>query len=64
MDKDDKDYINKKKFKDHCHNAGNYKGAAHSIFNLKYKVPKEYLVIIHNATYNTHFINKSISKRI
>ena len=56
MDKDDKDYINRKKVKDHCHYTGDFRGAAHSICNLKYKVPKEIPVIIHNATYDTHFI--------
>ena len=56
MDKDDKDQINRKKVKDHCHYTGDFRGAAHSICNLKYKVPKEIPVIIHNATYDTHFI--------
>ena len=56
MDKDDKDYINRKKVKDHCHYTGDFRGATHSICNLKYKVPKEITVIIHNATYDTHFI--------
>ena len=39
-DKDDKDYINRKKFKNHCHYTGKIRGAAHSICSLKYKVPK------------------------
>ena len=55
-DKDDKDYINRKKVKDHCHYTGKFRRAAHSICNLKYKVSKEFPVIIHNATYDTHFI--------
>ena len=46
VDKHDKDYINKKKVKDHCHCTGNFRGVAHSICNLKYKIPKEILVII------------------
>ena len=56
VDKDDKDSINRKKIKDHCHYTGEFKGPAHSICNLKYKVPKEILIIIHNATYDTQFI--------
>ena len=56
MDKDDKDYINRKKVKDHCHYTGKFRGAAHSKCNLNYKVPKDIPVIIHNATYDTHFI--------
>ena len=38
-DKDDKDYINRKKVKDHCHYTRKIRGTAHSICNLKYKVP-------------------------
>ena len=53
LDKDDKNYINRKKVKDHCHNTGKFRGPAHSICNLKYKVPKEIPIIIHNASYDT-----------
>ena len=56
VDKDDKDYINRKKVKDHCHYKGKFRGAAHSKFNLNYKIQKEILVIIHNTTYDIHFI--------
>ena len=56
LDKDDKNYINRKKVKDHCHDTGKFRGPAHSICNLKYKVPKEIPMIIHNASYDTHFI--------
>ena len=56
VDEDDKDYINRKMVKDHCHYTGEFKVPAHSICNLKYEVPEEIPVIIHNATYDTHFI--------
>ena len=56
MDKDDKDYVNRKKVKDHCHYTGKFRGAAHSKWNLNYKVLKEIPIIIHNASYDAHFI--------
>ena len=56
VNKDDKNYINRKKVKDHCHHTGKFRGAAHSKFNLNYKVQKEIPIIIHNAGYDTHFI--------
>ena len=56
VDKDDKDYINRKKVKDHCHYTGKFRGAAHSKCNLNYNVQKEIPIIIHNASYDTHFI--------
>ena len=62
MDKDDKDYINRKKVKDHCHYTGKFRGAAHSKCNLNYKVPKDIAIIIHNASYNTHFIINQLAE--
>ena len=56
VDKDDKDYNNRKKVKYHCHYTGKFRGAAHSKFNLNYKVQKEFPIIIHNGSYDTHFI--------
>ena len=55
-DKNDENYTNRKKVKDHCHYTGKFRGAAHSKCNLNYKVPKDISIIIHNASYDTHFI--------
>ena len=51
MDKDDKNYINKTKVKDHRHYTGKFRGATHSKCNLNYKVQKDIPIIIHNAAY-------------
>ena len=51
------------KVRDHCHFTGNYRSAAHSICNLKYKVPKDIPVVFHNGSiYDNHLIIKQISK--
>ena len=56
LDKDDKNYIYRKNVKDHCRYTGKFRGAAHSKCNLNYKVQTEIPIIVHNATYDTHFI--------
>ena len=56
VDKDDESYINRKKVKDHCHYTGKFRGVTHSKCNLIYKVTKDIPIIIHNASYDAHFI--------
>ena len=59
------DINNKKhhKVRDHCHYTGKYRGAAHNICNLRYKVPKEFPIVFHNgSTYDYHFIIKELVK--
>ena len=52
---------NKKKVRDHCHYIGKFKGAAHSVCNLRYKLPKEIPLVFHNgSTYDYHFIIKNL----
>ena len=58
---------NNKKYKvrDHCHYTGKYRGAAHDICNLKYKIPKEIPVVFRNgSTYDYHFIIKELAEEL
>ena len=42
---------------------GKYRGAAHNMCNLRYKVPKEIPIVFHNgSTYDYHFIIKALVK--
>ena len=51
------------KVRDHCHYTGKYRGAAHNICNLRYKVPKEIPIVFHNVSiYDYHFIIKELVK--
>ena len=51
------------KVRDPCHYTGKYRGAAHDICNLRYKIPKEIPVIFHNgSTYDYHFIIKELAE--
>ena len=55
-------YLKDKKYckvRDHCHYTGEYRSAAHSIFNLKYSEPKKIPIVFHNeSNYDYHFIIK------
>ena len=60
FDKSDKKHH---KARDHCHYTGKYRGAAHNICNLRYKVLKEIPAVFHNGcTYDYHFIIKELVK--
>ena len=57
---DDKNY---RRVRDHCHLTGKFRGAAHSMCNLKYRLPKFYPVIFHNLSgYDSHLFIKNIGK--
>ena len=59
------DYNNKKyhKVKDHYHYTGKYRGAAHDICNLRYKIPNKIPLVFHNgSTYDYHFIIKELAE--
>ena len=49
--------------RDHCLFTGKFRGAAHCICNLRYKVPQEIPVKIHNgSTYDYHFLIKELAE--
>ena len=53
------------KDRDHCHYTGKYKGAAHSICNLKFNVPNETPVVFHNGPkFNFPFIAKKLGNDV
>ena len=57
-----KKFKNYRKVRDHCHYTGKYRGAAHSICNLKFNVPGEIPVVFHNSSnYDYHFIIKELA---
>ena len=51
------------KVRDHCRYTRKFRGAAHSICNLRYKTPKEIPVVFHNGSiYDYHFIINNLAK--
>ena len=52
-----------RKVRDHCHYTGIYRGAAHSLCNLKYKIPSYIPVVFHNlAGYDAHMFICELGK--
>ena len=59
-DTDDENY---RMVRDHCHLTGKYRGAAHNMCNLKFRLPKFYPVIFHNLSgYDSHLFIKNLGK--
>ena len=57
----DKNY---RKVRDHCHFTGKYRGATHSICNLRFNVPNEIPVVFQNGSnYEHHFIMKELANQ-
>ena len=53
--------IGNPKVRDHCHYSGIYRGAAHSLCNLQYKIPSYILVVFHNLSgYDAHMFIKEL----
>ena len=49
--------------RNHCHYTKKFTVAAHGICNLRYKTPKEILIVFHNgSTYDYHFIVNKLPK--
>ena len=52
-----------RKVREHCHYAKEYGGAAHSICNLEYSVPKKIPIVFHDGSnYGYHFIIKELAE--
>ena len=51
------------KVRDHCHYTGRYRGAAHSLRNLRYRIPSYIPVVFHNLSgYDAHLFIKELGK--
>ena len=49
------------KVRDHCHYTGLYRGPAHSLCNLRYKIPSYIPVVFHNLSgYNAHLFIREL----
>ena len=61
-------YLKDKKYRkaiDHFHYTGKHRGAAHSIYNLKYRAPKKIPIAIHNGSnHDYHFIIKELGEEL
>ena len=61
-DDDDNDNKQYHKVGDHFHYTGKFRGAAHSIRNLRYKSPKEISILFHNGSTYYQFIINQLAK--
>ena len=51
------------KVRDHCHYTGRYRGPAHSLCNLRYRIPSYIPVVFHNLSgYDAHLFIKGLGK--
>ena len=51
------------KVRDHCHYTRKYRGAANTMCNLKYSVPKKVSIAVYNGlNYDYHFIIKELAE--
>ena len=65
-EKSENKYLKDKKYckvRDHCPYKGEYRGAAHSVRNLRYNVPKEIPIGFHNeSNYDYNFIINELAE--
>ena len=53
------------KVRDHCHYSGLYRGAAHSLCNLRYRIPSYIPVVYHNLSgYGTHLFIRELAASV
>ena len=52
------------KVRKHCHYTREYRGAAHSIWNLKYSLPKKIPIVFHNGSDYDYYFHIRHSRRI
>ena len=53
------------KVRDHCHYTGKYRGPAHSLCNLRYRIPSYIPIIFHNLSgYDVHIFIKELGKEL
>ena len=43
-------FIKYRSVRDHCHFTGKYRGATHTILNLRYKILKEIPIVFQNGS--------------
>ena len=55
---------NFQKVREHCHFTSKYRGAAHSICNLRFNMPNKILAVFHGGlNYNYHLIVKELANK-
>ena len=55
--------LGKDRVRDHCHLSGKFRGAAHEVCNLKYKVRTFFPVVFQNFRYDSHLFIKPLGNR-
>ena len=52
------------KVRDHCHYTGHYRGLAHSLCNLRYRIPSYIPMMFHNLSgYDAHLFIKALGSK-